>query len=212
MKSLQQIIPEQKTGTKTGTFVIKKSGSSSLARSLFKEASERLLDINNWGRFAGKWGARFWLTDHNGILLYNQGPEPGLLIRIKLPAPSNTEGDGYDWVQIEKIEANHNDTEEIQFLAIRVRPVPDPVHKSGPAAHFYTKEATSTFAVVRDGRTVAALELGRNEKANTSGKHSVMNKLRNFIIAVGARLGLARSQWKALMSGILTTPASGGNQ
>jgi hypothetical protein len=131
-------------------------------------------------------------------------PVKGNLIRIKLPAPPNQQGDGFDWVRIEEFENSKDLLKDEELFGFRVRPVENPLSRSGESAHFYTSDATSSFLVMRKSCTISAMEKGRNEVPNASG--SFLNKIRNILIAIPAMLGLSKPQWKNLTDGILNPP------
>lgn len=197
-----EIIPEQKTGSKTGATKQIHADSRHHAILIFNSAKQKLLDVNNWDKYSGKGSAVFQLTDAMGNLLFNVSPKAGDLIRINLPAPSNKRGHGYDWVRIEKFENSKEILKDEEIYGFRVRPVKHPENNGSATAHFYTSAATSTFLVIRQSHTITAMERARNEKPNT-GVFSFLNKIRNVIIALGAMAGLSNPQWKSLMKGIL---------
>ncbi|MFL5754432.1 MAG: hypothetical protein ACJ76F_13555 [Bacteroidia bacterium] len=126
-------------------------------------------------------------------------------MRISLPGPGNPEGDGYDWVRIEEFENKLNQLKDEEIFGFRVRPTANPRGLEKESAHFYTKTASSTFLIVRVADKVTVMEKGRNEKTNTESG-SLITRLRNAAVAVGARLGLARPQWKMLIKGVLFGP------
>lgn len=197
----ENIIPKQTIGAKTGATSSVRTSSVQAAKVLFNEAKQRLFDINNWQNICGGKGAAFQLVDKHGNALSQTEPEVGNLIKIKLPAPSNEKGDGYDWVRIEKFENTANPDIDEEVVGFRVRPVSNPADHSEESAHFYTNDATSSFLVVRRASWVYAMERGRNEQPNPAG--GFWNKVRNIIIALGAMMGLAVPQWKMLVNGIL---------
>ncbi|WP_343636270.1 hypothetical protein [Fluviicola sp.] len=197
----KNIIPKQIVGGKTGATASVKTSSVEAAKVLFEEAKHRLFAINNWQKVCGGKGASFLLTDKHGNPLTQTTPEIGNLIKIKLPAPPNKQGDGYDWVRIETFENTTNPVNDEETVGFRVRPVSNPADHSGESAHFYTSDATSSFLVIRRGSRVYALERGRNEQPNPSG--GFWNKIRNILIALAAMLGLAVPQWKMLVNGIV---------
>ncbi len=196
------LIPEQRTGGETGATskVIVATHQDAIA--LFDQCKRRLVDINNWKKLCGDVGAEFHLTDNKGNLLHRTLPEVGNLIRIELPAPPNKTGDGYDWVRIEAFEDCKDLVKDEEVFGFRVRPVENPNNKNGESAHFYKSSATSTFLVRRINYTVYALERGKNEVPNDKPS-SLLNKLRNIIIAFAAMIGLSKPQWKNLVNGIL---------
>ncbi|MGC4057834.1 MAG: hypothetical protein QM743_06885 [Chitinophagaceae bacterium] len=203
MSKLRNIIPDQETGSKTGARARMRCVNEHAAAQLYRLAAKRLLSVNNWGRISGTDEDSFQLTGSKGEPIDTAAPEPGQLIRIKLPALGNGSGGGYDWVRIEAIEAEGNELTPIESIAIRVRPVSAPVNKEPHTAHFYTTEATSTFCVLRRRKDVWAMEFGRNEVANTHVP--LLTALRNLAIAIGAWIGFAHVRWKSLMKGLLRT-------
>lgn len=201
MNMLKELVPKQKKGLNTGATSKVVASSRHSAILLFNEAKNRLFDINNWYNTCGRTGAEFRLTDAEGRPLESSQPETGHLIRINLPAPPNPSGDGFDWVRIEKIIQSRNLISDEELIGFRVRPAKNPENRSEGNAHFYTSDATSSFLVYRKAFTVYAMERGRNELPNSSG--SLMNKLRNILVAVSAMLGLSKPQWKRLTEGLL---------
>jgi hypothetical protein len=198
----KQLIPEQQEGGATGAKSSVTAESVALAKSLFRASCERLFDVNHWYEYAGRKGTEFMLTDENGNDLPDQTAHTGQLIRIRLPAPANPEGDGYDWVRIEEVIHSRNPMIDEHTCGFRVRPVENPRKRSGSGeAHFYKSTATSSFLVVRKGKCVCAIEKGRNEQPNLKG--SFFTKVRNFFVALGAMLGLAVPMWKLWASSML---------
>jgi|GEM_PF-241061 len=204
----KSLVPKQVKGSRTGASSRLIAPSAKSAVKLYSRAKLRLMDINNWYELCGGKGAEFTLTDEKGNPLFSAEPRVGNLIRIKLPAPKNEAGDGYDWVRIEKFESSSESTDRKfsewkreEIFGFRVRPVSNPANNSTESAHFYTSEATSTFLVIRKGLTVYAIERGRNEKPNPAG--GFLNKIRNVFIALGAKMGFSVPQWKMLTDGIL---------
>ncbi len=201
MGLLKTIVPEQTMGTQTGASARRRCRSLAEAEKVFDQACGRLLDINRWSDISGAMSASFQLTDANGELLFTAKPVTGNLIRIHLPGPGNAAGEGYDWVRIAKIVRKDDLIMDEEICALIVKPAAHPDEDAVATAHFYTKAASSTFVVWRSGRSLRAIEFGRNEKTN---KHvGLLNRLRNMLVAFAARAGLSTPQWKSLMEGIL---------
>lgn len=194
-------IPEQVTGTKTGAKA-EENTSLTNAKALFVRARERLLDINGWDAYSGVAGADFRLANDKGERKEGM-PRRGDHIVIDLPGPGPKEGMGFDWVRIEDIQDVTAPEAEREFTLITVRPCSVPGSDSSSAAHFYEKSATSTFIVERVGDKLISEEKGRNEVSNTEGPRSLFDKIRNFVVSIGARSGASQLQWKVLMKNIL---------
>ena len=195
-------IPEQHTGGKSDNWFSIIADTDKGAVSLFKTAVERLLDVNNWSRLCGISSASFRLTDEKGTEV-GRPIKAGDHFRIDIPGPGTVTGNGYDWVQIEKIEPHLNPCAEWEAIAITVRSAPNPLNEDEHTAHFFSEEATSTFLVKRDKKRVTAEVHGRNEKPNTTTVNTLDN-LRNTVVGTAALTGFSDIQWKQLVKGILS--------
>ena len=170
------------------------------AKSLFIKVKRRLLDVNKWNKLCGKGSAEFTLTDAKGRQV-DGPPEVGFHVKIDIPGPGSGTGDGFDWVQVEAIEEGHEEQDR-EFIVMRVRPSANPYTTDKDVAHFFSDSATSSFLVMRENKTVTAAVLARNEIANTNNT-SLIDKLRNAVVGIGAALGLSNPQWKSLVNGLL---------
>jgi hypothetical protein len=195
----QKIVPAQHTGQKVDEVEEIQCQSSEEADKLFSKAAQRLLDVNNWDRVCGPLSAKFSLMDASGSPVQRR-PQQGDYFRINVPGPGPKAGEGFDWVQVEKIEERKN--EDDALLAIRVRPAASPLNADRDIAHFFNENATSTFSVQRSGNAVVASVHGRNEEPNTDTSRTV-DKVRNAVVGGGASAGLSKPQWKSLVSGLL---------
>ncbi|GEP92092.1 hypothetical protein SAMN05660909_01991 [Chitinophaga terrae (ex Kim and Jung 2007)] len=194
-------VPAQYVGEATTTSESRELVHEDAAVAFFKTVVDRMLDANKWYEFAGKGLAvSFQLTDLAGRPV--DGPaETGMYMQIDLPGPGPSAGKGYDWVKIEQKEhVTLNEHQEIFFM--RARPTEHPVQKSAGIAHFLKKEASSSFVVVRNQRTVTATVYGRNEVPNVDAPH-LKDKIRNAVIGSTGAIGISKMQWKALVTGLL---------
>lgn len=201
MKHPEDIIESQKTGSATDFVESRDYRTIKEAHESFKKAARRLLLINEWDQYAGVGSAVFSLTNNQGQEADGYAQE-GALFNIKLPVPGSDAGDGLEWVMIELLEALEDEHAIEEYVAMLVRPIPDPRKADAEIAHFYKDVATSAFVVKRTGKTVSAAVHGRNETPNNAdvGLH---DKIRNTIVALSARIGLAGPQWKKLVNGFL---------
>ncbi|MCZ4221907.1 hypothetical protein [Pedobacter rhodius] len=167
------------------------------AKTFFENTSKRLLSVNEWGKYAGM--SSFQLMDAHGIRA-DRTAEPGDFIRIDIPGPGTHAGMGYDWVRVKEIKELSNHEEQISYII--VQPCSHPMDKDGAIAHFFKDDATSTFIIRKFGLVVSAEEHGRNEIPNTDhGKF--LDKSRNFVVGMAAKVGLSYPQWKNLVKGLL---------
>jgi hypothetical protein len=201
MKHAEQSIPDQETGGKTDFSEERTFENQAKAHQGFKHAAARLLTVSEWHNYAGPGSSRFCLTNNLGDEVTGFAVE-GFFFNIDLPVPGSNAGDGLEWVIIERIEANENANAAEEFIAMTVRPIPDPRKTDPETAHFYKDISTSTFIVKRVGQTVSAAVHGRNETPNNSDVN-FHDKIRNTIIALTARIGMSGPQWQMLVKGLL---------
>jgi hypothetical protein len=163
-----------------------------------------LMNVNEWHKYSSGVSAEFQLTDEEGKEV-DRPAVKGDHFRILIHAHGPTDGHGYDWVKIEKIEELSHADQSKESIAIRVRPSPTPNKKGENVAHFFSDSSTSSFVVERDSLTVTAAVYGRNEIPNTETT-TLIDKVRNAIVGVTAIVGLSNVQWKNLVKGLIETP------
>ena len=193
------LIPSQKLGAQSETESSIDCPDKKECDHLYEVVKQRLFTVNNWHDYAGKLTAVFQLTDENGVEV-NRHAQREDYFRIDIPAPGSQTGDGYDWVRVEEVKEGEEQGD--RFVAIRVRPAPNPGNDNKDVAHFFTDQATSSFVVKQEGNKLIAAVYGRNEKPNTDAE-KVMDKTRNALVASGAVSGFSKLQWKSLVEGLL---------
>jgi len=201
MRTAQEILPAQVTGRQTDFNHERHYENLQQAHHAFQAAAARMLSINNWHVYAGKGSAKFTLTNNDGKPL-DEMPEAGNFISIDMPAPGPDAGDGLEWVIIETLISEGDEKTTEEYVAMTVRPVPDPRKAKEEIAHFYTDVSTSTFIVRRDGLQVSAGAHGRNESPNND-EVDLHDKIRNTAIALMARIGLSGGQWQKLVNALI---------
>ena len=198
-------IPQQTLGSESNTCHEVAAQDNEEAHAIYTYSSERLLNVNHWHDFAGFGTASFQLTEDKGVVLSRQLMENDY-IRIDIPGPGPTEGDGYDWVKVEKIDRQDDLETEVEWLSIRVRPSHNPEKPGGDVAHFFTSDASSNFIILREGLKVKACVIGKNELPNIKG--TFIDKARFAVIGTSAGAGLSKIQWAALVKGLLKVEGS----
>ena len=200
MNTTSRIIPSQITGDKTDHKFAVMADSHEEACKIFKESILRLLDVNDWDKLCGTGSATFTLTDEKGRDI-NELIQQGRFIKIDIPGPGTNAGDGFDWVYIEKTESRKI-TDSKECFAVSVRPTSNPLTSNISIAHFFKKDATSTFMVCIDGNIITASIHGRNEIPNTETANTLDN-IRNKVVATSAIAFLSDVQWNNLVRGIV---------
>ncbi len=199
MEIIEWIIPDQTKGWQSNTEEVIKKKDEDDAKKLYNLAAKRLLDVTNWNQLDTSMLADFHLSDKDGNNM-NRIVQKGDYFKIKAGAPSSNAGEGYDWVQVEKVEEINKGDEQATYMI--VHPASNPTIPADETAHFFTPEASSCFVVYRKENQVTAAVYGRNEKPNTD-TDSIIDKARNAIVAIGAFAGFAKIQWKALVKGLV---------
>jgi hypothetical protein len=195
-----KVIPPQQEGKQSDIMETRKAASPEEAKGLFVESKKRLLDVNRWAEISEGISASFVLTDQSGQP--KQGiPGAGDYFKIDIPGPGSSAGEGYDWVRVELVEDHRQAEADKEWVVMKVRPSQNPVSQKG-VAHFFDKEATSSFIVKREKNILSAEVHGRNEKPNTEAE-KIPDKIRNAVIGTGALAGLSNIQWEKLVKGLL---------
>jgi hypothetical protein len=193
------IIPPQYTGLEKETDASIELKDIDEAKTFYKVAKDRLLEVNNWHLVGGTISATFQLHDATGVKV-NRHAKKNDYLRIEIPGPGNAGGDGYDWVTIEALnEVSEGENESIGFS---VRPCKNPFSNKDEIAHFYSEDATSNFIVIREDTKVTASIVDKNLKPNARAD-SLKDKIRDVAVGIGAIGLFSKIQWQGLADGIV---------
>lgn len=198
-KNYTGIVPRQESGAAIDATSYVEFRTVEEAETFFQVARGRLLHINAWHKVAGKISATFQLTDENGSGVKGQAKE-GYYLKIDIPGPGTSTGEGYDWVIIESVE--DVSSQDVQSVGIRVRPASNPRNKDEDIAHFYSDESTSSFTVTRESTKVTAAIYDRNTQTNTQTS-GVADKIRDAIVGKTGIAAFSKLQWKMLADGLV---------
>jgi hypothetical protein len=206
-KHLDSLIPENVTGKPSDLSFSVTSASIEEAHGCFRRAFKRLLNPPLWHELSG------WGTASLELIGANSGKEKRLAkegdyFRLDIPGPGSKAGQGYDWVTVKDITSFSDPGGLVEWAFLKVHPCANPLAANGGTAHFFKSEASSSFALERDGNVVKASYHGRNEVPNTDTKSKIDN-LRNTLAAGTAMLGFSEFQWTSLLRGFLS-PEIGG--
>jgi len=196
--------PPQKEGKQLDCHEPLEFPSLSESQAFYLIARKRLLDINCWHEISESPSAKFCIIDADLGRRDRQAQE-GDFIRIDIPGPGLPSADGYDWVQIERIEESESATK--REICLTLRPCADPTNNSSDIAHFFKNLATSTLLIQQNYNKVNIHYAGRNELVNLENE-SISDNIRNFFVGVFAKVGASYPQWKALIKGIAKTDTS----
>lgn len=194
-----RLIPASYTGKEIEADATVELRAEEDAKAYYEDTKDRLLDVNNWHHIAGIISAEFQIVDKDGNDR-NRYPEKGDYLRIDIPGPGSKAGDGYDWVVVEELLEENN--VDVQSIGFRVRPSQNPFGEETDTAHFYSKEGTSTFIVMREGRKISAWIVDRNTKPNDQAG-SIVDKLRDSTIGIAALGMFSKAQWQGLAKGLV---------
>ena len=192
------LLPEQYTGKEIVAEADIEKNETEISKT-YTIARARLLNINQWHKYAGIISGKFQLVSKEGNEI-ERFPAEGDYVRIDIPGPGSDVGDGFDWVVIELIKEINEPV--LQAVGFRVRPVPNPFSNEKAVAHFYTSEATSSFMIVKAGNVIRVEIVDSNLKPNHEGS-SFTDKVRQLAIGVGAMSIFSKLQWQHLATGLI---------
>ncbi|MCY0976909.1 hypothetical protein PGH12_07050 [Chryseobacterium wangxinyae] len=197
--NIDHLLPKHDSGSSSDAAATKPCLSQGIAEDLYRKLADQLLNISHWNINAGKLPTKFDLVDSNGKGGHFHAAE-NLFVKIKMPAPKNKTGNGYDWVVIEKVENYHE--ENIEYIHLQMRPCPCLDNKGGGIAHFYEQNATNSFILIRSGSDIQLSVHGRNESPNTSNVR-LWDMLRNIFVAGGGIFGGSKLQWEDFVNSMI---------
>jgi hypothetical protein len=197
-KEMEKIVPDQHTGKAINAKASVDFTNQHDAHDFFEIVKQRLLDVNHWHTIAENLSAKFQLV-RSGKTNETGTPRKGDYFKIDIPGPGSNAGGGYDWVQIEDIEATA--TADSESYGMRVRPTDNPETERQDVAHFYSSESTSTFLVTRKGNTVTAEIFDRNTKPNNEANTTV-DKIRDAVVGATGITIFSKIQWQGLVDGL----------
>ena len=155
----------------------------------FEHSKRKLFDVNDWTKLSGV-NSTFELYDNHGRRSTALKPEIGYYMKIILPA-STIE----NWVQVTDIR------EEESLAEFTVQPSEKPKELAEDEAevkHFFSKEASSTFRVTRQGNVIHGYEIGKNEAINNQGEDAGNRAVLNTFVAEGGWAIFQQLQWDKL--------------
>lgn len=197
---MKSLVPKKNKGKSVDLEQTVTAASIPQAIAIYTKAVQRLQQPGCWQKLTGTPGASFTVIERNNKVTGERVKKDDW-IRVDIPAPGSSAGDGHDWVKVEKIEDDVDSKADASFgLTVKVTSNPDKPNDG--VAHFFAKGASSSFIIRRKGRRVTASYHGRNETPNTENS-AITDKIRNTIVALGALAGISEFQWNALLKGLL---------
>lgn len=198
-KNYTGLVPQQNEGRKITAEATAQFQNAAQASVFYQETRKRLLFVHNWHKIAGWLSADFQLTDDEGKEV-DRLAQKGDHFRIDITGPGSKAGEGYDWAKVEKVKEIN--TEDVDSIAILVRPAANPQTTNPNVAHFFARKSSSTFVVTREKNKVTASIYDRNIEANEETKQP-LDKFRNAVVGLGAKHGFSKLQWQALVEALV---------
>jgi hypothetical protein len=158
------------------------------AKEAFLLSKSKLFNINLWSKLPGI-TSEFMLHDSYGNPKKTT-PKVGDFIKIELPGPLPE-----NWVTIMDIVDQSNMSQIIVSPSAKPKAKGD---EKDEIEHFFIEEATSTFRIKREGDTLFAFEIGKDEGINNQGHEAANRELINTLIAHGGWAGFQKLQWEKL--------------
>lgn len=196
-----KLIPLETTGKNTNLETSVLLDTKEEAELTFTRAYNRMLNPAVWHKLCGPASAEFMLTNDHAKEESRLAKE-GDFFKIDIPGPGPSKGEGYDWVKVELIEDRKYPAEDEERAGMKLRAAAPPTKNENETAHFFNRDATSSFLLGRKGNKITASYHGRNEVPNTDTENTADN-IRNSMVAMGAIAGLSELQWSTLLKGFL---------
>ena len=196
---LHKVVPVQISGQSSFTYSRIKCRNNSHVKYCYGIAAQRLRNVNQWPEYAGKPTATFQIFDESGNAV-NRPVQKDDYILINIPGPDNPDTGGGDWVQVMETGERSGGRQQLTFITVKT--AANPSIRTNTPTHFFDQPATSTFVVYRKQLNIMAAVFGRNEHSNLRSPNW-LTRMRNWLFYIGAQLGLAKLQWKALTYGLL---------
>jgi len=198
-KNYTGLVPENVEGKEITAESSVSLATADEAHNFYNLVRDRLLWVDDWQKITGSLSADFKLTDEAGKIA-NRAARKGDHFRIDITGPGSKAGEGYDWAYVEDIKEIKDP--DIESIAMRVRPAPDPETDNKNTAHFFSDVSTSTFVITREYDKVTASVYDRNIEANDETKE-VLDKVRNSVVGLAAKHGVSELQWQALTDALV---------
>jgi len=189
---IQDLLPVNKKGSKNNASADILFEKQDEADEYFERLSKNLLKINDWKVNAGKNPTVFFIYNKDNQKRHELVEENDL-VKIKMPAPKNKLGNGFDWVIVTQLKIIEKP--DLKVFLLQMKPHICPENINGGVAHFYTEDATNTFILSKRNKTIQLSVHGRNEIPNTK-KVGFLNACRNFFVAGGGIFGGSKMQWQ----------------
>lgn len=156
------------------------------AAQAFEKSKEKLLGVEAWSAISAL-SSTFTLYDGTGIRKKDQAVQAGDYICIQLPGPLPE-----NWVQVTHVHSGENEA----HFTVKPSHSPQKQATDTEVEHFFTAEASSTFQVKREGNTLTASEIGKDEVVNNQGEQAGDRPVVNMLIAAGGWAGFQKIQWQ----------------
>ena len=186
---IEDLVPINTKGSENNAAAFLVCQSQTEAFERFRSLSQNLLKINDWDVKAGKNPTEFFIYNKDK----SQSVQENDLVKIKIPAPQNKLGNGFDWVIVRKVQMIEK--ADLKLCLLQMKPHSCPESSNRNIAHFYRDDASSTFILAKKEKTLQLSIHGRNEIPNTK-KIGLLNSCRNFFVASGGIFGGSKMQWQ----------------
>jgi hypothetical protein len=200
-----ELLPENKSGKKVDLTADITCTTPDAALERFELACKRLLSPFLWQKLCGLGSPVFELVTDKCEPITRLARQ-GDYIRIDIPGPGPSAGEGYDWVQVSTLEDHRENAGDEKYLGMKLTPCASPIKDGSEIAHFFDSEASSSFIVRIENNTVTVDYYGRNEKINNH-TDSIIDNVRNTTMGLGAQAGLSELQWSVLIRAFLKQDA-----
>jgi len=165
----------------------------------FKSIKNRLLDVNNWAKYATLTDADFILLDRHGSRL-DRLAEEGDFMKVRFSKVQKIIDAQHDFVYVSSISTIPSIFGDA--LVMQLQPAHNPARSGSEVDHFFTGDASNTLILYRTESEIILSVHGRNEQPNLKVS-KISKKMRNVLFATLGVLAVSKVQWKTLSHGLL---------
>jgi hypothetical protein len=169
---------------------------------LFKNAREKLININQWNELVGSQTTCFQLVTPAGQLM-EASAGSNSYVRVDIAGKGSETGYGYDWLQIEDWVDMEDENENLSLLSFSLRPSVNPEQKNEKTAHYFSADSSITMLLRREANNVKMSVFETNLVINPVAEKSVAGTIRQTLIGSAGVCGLTNNEWEEIVRNLL---------
>lgn len=169
---------------------------------LFKNARDKLININQWDTLLAGHTTSFQVVSTTGQLI-DASAGSSFYVRIDIASKGSETGYGYDWLQIEDWVDMEDENENLSLLSFSLRPSVNPEQKNEKIAHYFSPDSSLTMLLRREANNVKISVFETNLVINPLAEKSVAGTIRQTLVGSAGVCGLTNNEWEEIVRNLL---------